>query len=117
MKKPYVKPVMECEEFVPAEYVAACYSIECRWKASGCNEVYTFRYMENGSTGIGTYMGNSTFTFTTANKCKLGHMNVTGYAWEWLPDGKTNFNAAPAIEVRTHSHMSEVPPQYIGNYS
>ena len=29
MKKAYVKPVMESEEFVVNEYVAACYEITC----------------------------------------------------------------------------------------
>ena len=29
MRKEYVKPVMESEEFVSNEYVAACYTIDC----------------------------------------------------------------------------------------
>lgn len=29
MKKTYVSPVMETEEFVANEYVAACYEVEC----------------------------------------------------------------------------------------
>lgn len=29
MKKTYVIPKMECEEFTPNEYVAACYSLYC----------------------------------------------------------------------------------------
>lgn len=34
MKKEYVTPVMECEEFVANEYVAGCFEVECLGKKS-----------------------------------------------------------------------------------
>lgn len=47
MKREYTTPVMECETFVPDEYVAACYRINCNVPGSG------YLYAEtNGEDGL-----------------------------------------------------------------
>ena len=51
MKKSYVRPVMQCEEFAANEYVAACYKIKCTTPNN--NSIYNYVY--NDTNGNGEY--------------------------------------------------------------
>ena len=53
MKKKYVAPVMECEEFVANEYVAACYSIKCVTPTvTGNNQMFQYLINDTNENGI-----------------------------------------------------------------
>lgn len=56
MKKVYTKPVMESEEFVSNEYVAACWTVDCL-ECGAYDEVYDTKYNEylNASTKMEGY--------------------------------------------------------------
>lgn len=62
MKKTYVKPVMESEEFVANEYVAACWRITCLNSKQSCGSISGKDAYPSGLTvdenGNGIYIGN-----------------------------------------------------------
>ena len=71
MRKEYVKPVMESEEFVSNEYVAACWTITCTNSGKSCGFITAKdKYPEglevNGS--IGVYSGDIGGSNGCANK-------------------------------------------------
>lgn len=48
-KKVYGKPLMFAEEFIPQEYIAACYHVDCKTDAD--NGVYRFIYLDTNNNG------------------------------------------------------------------
>lgn len=60
MKKVYTKPVMESEEFVSNEYVAACWTITCTNDDGSCGKEIGIGDYPEGldiNSGFGTYNG------------------------------------------------------------
>ena len=50
MKKAYVKPSMESEMFLPAEYIAACGDVNVTWSIN-CNVPTGFGFIDNNGNG------------------------------------------------------------------
>ena len=78
MKRTYVKPVMESEEFVANEYVAACYLITCKEGDYVAVEgsVATFHHDSHGSF---IYVSDSEPNFDAFDR------NNDGFVWQLLP--------------------------------
>lgn len=89
MKKSYVRPVMQCEEFAANEYVAACYKINCN--VPGRGSLYN---ESNGKPGLQRGLGGDDELYARAKACNKWHKGVirdedpvaNGY---WVADGKT----------------------------
>lgn len=76
MKKTYVKPVMESEEFVANEYVAACWRVVCKCQSHDDHEMNYVSdkepYFElNGLTGEDT----DGFVYILSGKAYYGEIN------------------------------------------
>ncbi len=118
MKREYTTPVMECETFVPDEYVAACWKINC-------NVPTGFGFIDNN--GNDRYdWGDEKLTSDGVHGCGVWHAGVEG-----VPDDGPKANAmwqpqrmgflgyrddGPAYDVyywsdgygQTHRHFSKV---------
>ena len=118
MKREYTTPVMECETFVPDEYVAACWKINC-------NVPTGFGFIDNN--GNDRYdRGDTKITNDGVYGCGVWHAGVEG-----VPDDGPKANAmwqpqrmgflgyrddGPAYDVyywsdgygQTHRHFSKV---------
>ena len=57
MKKKYVKPTMDCEEFAANEYIAACYYFHCE----KCNGDIPYEVKNVEFANVGTQEGTSPF--------------------------------------------------------
>lgn len=79
MKKVYTKPVMESEEFVSNEYVAACYLFECEGKCKGTEKVKDpVRIGELTKQGTGNYyIYTGTFAGNAAKDCQEYTEDIT----------------------------------------
>ena len=63
MRKEYVKPVMESEEFVSNEYVAACYWVDCIHK--GCIDPVKVKDVDSEAGALETFAKNNRGTVAT----------------------------------------------------
>lgn len=120
MKREYTTPVMECETFVPDEYVAACWKINC-------NVPTGFGFIDNN--GNDRYdRGDEKLTSDGVQGCGVWHAGVEGVPndgpkanamwqpqeWDWWD--MEYENAGPAYDVyywsdgrgQTHRHFSKV---------
>lgn len=80
MKKAYVKPSMESEMFLPAEYIAACGDVNVTWSIN-CNVPTGFGFIDNN--GNGHYdRGDTKLTSDGVYGCHVWHEGVT------LPEGQ-----------------------------
>ena len=92
MRKEYVKPVMESEEFVSNEYVASCYTITSTYSKGSCgnitgkNDDYEGTLSVN-SEGVGVYYGKIGESNGCTNKVNNKDYNVTDISsflkWLW----------------------------------
>ena len=74
MRKEYVKPTMESEEFVANEYVAVCIMITCKRGSGKCaspNSVIT------GYTSLEAYLGATSYAADELHKGQ-GHPRAAG---------------------------------------
>ena len=80
MKKAYVKPSMESEMFLPAEYIAACGDVNVTWSIN-CNVPTGFGFIDkNGSKEYDR--GDTKLTSDGVYGCHVWHEGVT------LPEGQ-----------------------------
>lgn len=93
MRKEYVKPVMESEEFISNEYVASCYTIKCTNSKGSCGNI-TGKYNDyEGSLtvndeGVGVYYGTIGTSSGCTNKTNPKDYDVKDLRsfWDWLLD-------------------------------
>ena len=79
MKKEYVQPIMSGEQFVPNEYVTACYKIRCRTP----NDNDRFRYLYEDTNGDGKLDAGDKELYSSW----LGFYDVTSYpVFYWSED-------------------------------
>ncbi len=82
MKKAYVKPSMESETFVPAEYVAACGDVNVTWSIN-CNVPTGFGFIDKNGNGRYDWRTDEKLTTDGVYGCNEWHEGVT------LPEGQT----------------------------
>ena len=92
MKRTYIKPFMESEEFVTNEYVAACFKVDCNL----CDEI------------DGSYRG-PTIEEALSNQSSIhkGDPNHDAWGWgEWLEvkEDPNNYYHSPDMSLTGRHH-------------
>lgn len=111
MKKVYTKPVMESEEFVSNEYVAACWTITCTNSDGSCGKITGKDEYPSGltinSSGYGIYEGKIGNSEGCREEIVENDYHINNFwsflkwLWDYINDQTTHAEKFHPVEVKT----------------
>lgn len=101
MKRTYIKPFMESEEFVTNEYVAACFNVSCSEYGDGLTDCHYESFLIKGTdrqSAIDALLqendgGNDSF-----------HQGTSGHYGVILPESQGEYYHKPRIATGNWNH-------------